>query len=392
MSDLRNQYESVVLANYAPQQPVFTHGRGAELFDEDGRRYIDFCAGVAVCSLGHAEPSLAAAIGLQAQKLIHVSNNYVHDRIPPVAARLVELAGLDRVFFCNSGTEANECALKIARKRGVAIAAGKHRVISFQGSFHGRLGMSLAASGQPKLWASHGPQSPGFEHLPFGEDKALRQACAGDLCAIIVEPIQGEGGVNVCAQEFLQLLREQCDSHDALLIIDEIQCGMGRTGVLFRSRELGVTADLLTLAKGLGGGFPVGATLAGARAMDVFSPGDHGTTYGANALAMVAVETVLKKVAEPAFLAEVRHKGNVARIALELFGRPVQEIRGTGLMLGIKLAESELSGLDAASLCLKAGVLVIPAAGNTIRVLPPLNIDEQLLLEGIAKIKQAITR
>lgn len=388
----RKTWQKYLVGNYAPTGPAFVSGKNATLHDRKGRSFIDMAGGVAVSSLGHGNKALSSALAGQAKKLIHLSNLYVHNHTVRVARKLVKATGMERAFFCNSGAEANECALKIARKRGVAIARGKHRVISLSGSFHGRLGLALAASGQPKLWKDFGPQPPGFVHVPLGDEKALRAAFSDKVCAAIVEPIQGEAGIVEVPASTLKLLGKLCARHDALLIIDEIQTGMGRTGKLLASKGLGLRPDVITMGKGIGGGFPVAAALVANKAADVLRPGDHGTTYGGNALALVAVETALGVIDKPGFLARVREKGRHLRGMLRDIkrdGSPLVTVRGKGLMLGLVVDTARASPAQLAKEAMDRGVLVIPTAQDVVRLVPPLTITRAEMKSGVARLRRA---
>lgn len=381
-----------LVGNYAPAAPPLVYGKGASLYDREGNDYIDLAAGIAVSSLGHNHPGLVRAVSKQAQRLIHVSNHFAHDLTAKVARQLVTATGMEQVFFCNSGAEANECALKLARKRGVALRPDKYQVVSLIGSFHGRIGLALAASGQPRLWEAFGPQPPGFVHAEATEHD-LRQAVTAATCAVIVEPIQGEGGLRVIAPEILTLLHQLCQEHDALLILDEVQTGVGRTGRILAS-ERSLQPDIVTLAKGLGGGVPVGAMLVAHQAVGVLQVGDHGTTFGANALALAAVEEVLNQVTELKFLNIVRKRAKQLRARLEQMraaGAPIVELRGRGLMCGVQLDAQKLSAQEAKLAAMAAGVLVVPAGDNVIRTMPPLNISEREIETGCNRLATALS-
>ena len=387
MGEAAPECEKVLLSTYAPAPPVFVRGSGSELFDAQGRRYIDLAGGIAVNLLGHASGRIGAALADQAGRLVHVSNLFRADLVGRTAERLLALAGMERAFFANSGAEANECALKCARKRGSAIDAAKHRVVSFEGSFHGRTGFALAATGQERIRQGFGPLAEGFVHVPPSDALRLEKECDARLCAVIVEPILGEGGIRRLDPAVIEQARSLCDRHDALLIFDEIQSGCGRTGTFLYSQQLGITPDVVTVAKGLGGGLPVAAALAGPRAGSVFVPGDHGTTFGGNLLALAAVNAVLDVVEDREFLAQVVRKGRAASERLEKMvadaALPVLEVRGCGLMLGLRLDPQALSAQDAFLQAAAAGVLVAPAGDNVLRMLPALNIEDEILQEGL---------
>ena len=384
-------WRKYMVGNYAPQGTVFAGGKGSTLYDRQGNKYIDFASGVAVSSLGHGDKALTKAITDQAGRLMHLSNLFVHERTVRVARKLVKATRMDRVYFCNSGAEANECALKIARKRGSAISGRKFKVISFTGSFHGRVGMSLAACGQKHLWEEFGPQPPGFVHVPIGDDKALRDAFSDEVCAAIVEPIQGESGVIVVPKATLSLLGRLCAKHDALLVMDEIQTGMGRTGKMLASTYMGLRPDIITLGKGMGGGFPVAATLVANKAVDVLKPGDHGTTYGGNALALAAVDTVLGRINNRRFLARVTSRGKALMSSLSELrrgGAPIAGLRGKGLMIGIVLDTKRATPQQVAAMAMDEGLLVIPTVKDVVRVMPPLTVTQAEMKSGISRLRR----
>ena len=348
-----------------------TSGRGSWLFDDGGNRYLDFIAGIATNSLGHGHPALVRAVKEQAEKLIHCSNLYEIPIQAEVAGLLTAATGFDRVFFCNSGTESVEAAIKLARKNH---GPGKYEILTFSKSFHGRTYGGLTATGQPALKEGFGPMLDGFVHAPFGDLEAAKALAGPQTAAILVEPIQGEGGVNVPPEGFLQGLRELCDEHGALLIFDEVQSGAGRTGHLYAYQGVGVVPDVLTSAKGLGGGFPVGAMMT-REEYAVLGPGNHGSTFGGNPLAMAAVKAVLGVVNDEAFLEEVRFKGKVLRSALEFLaeGVPGAEVRGEGLLVGLDLGDPDLAR-SVFEHCMNEGLLVNLVGGTTIRLAPPLTV------------------
>ena len=367
-----------------------TSGRGSWLFDAAGNRYLDFIAGIATNSLGHGHPVLVDAIKEQAEQLIHCSNLYEVPIQAEVARLLTGATDFDCVFFCNSGTESVEAAIKLARKHAhTNHGPHKNEVLAFEKSFHGRTYGGLSATGQPTLTEGFGPMLPGFVHAPFG-DLAAAQAMVGpQTAAIIVEPIQGEGGVNVAPEGFLQGLRDLCDEHGALLIFDEVQTGAGRTGHLYAYQGVGVVPDVLTSAKGLGGGVPVGAMLAKEHCVSL-GPGNHGSTFGGNPLAMAAVRAVLGVVDDPGFLEEVRFKGSVLRNALEVLARrvPGAEVRGEGLLLGVDLGPEMAPKVF--EHCLKEGLLVNLVGGTTIRLAPPLTVTRTEVRAALDTFRGAV--
>ncbi len=349
-------------------------GKGSWLFDEDGNRYLDFIAGIATNSLGHGHPALVAAIQEQAETLIHCSNLYEIPIQEEVAGLLTDATDFDEVFFCNSGAEANEAAIKLARKHAADnYGPEKYEILTFDKSFHGRTYGGLSATAQPALQEAFGPMLPGFAYAPFGDLGAAKEAVGPQTAAVLVEPIQGEGGINVAPEGFLEGLRELCDEHGALLIFDEVQTGMGRTGHLFAYGGMGVVPDVLTSAKGLGGGVPVGAVLAKEECA-ALGPGNHGSTFGGNPLAMAAVKAVLGVVNDPQFLEEVRFKGKILKNALEVLAEriPGSEVRGEGLMIGLDLGPDLAP--DFFQNCLDEGLLVNVVSGTTIRLAPPLTV------------------
>ncbi|BBL80180.1 acetylornithine aminotransferase 1 [Rubrobacter xylanophilus] len=351
-------------------------GRGSWLIDERGDRYLDFIAGIATNSLGHGHPALVEAVKEQAEKLIHCSNLY---RVPlqeEVARMLTEATDFDRVFFCNSGTESVEAAIKLARRHAYRTAGPeKHEILTFTGSFHGRTYGGLTATAQPALHEGFAPMVGGFVHAPYGDLEAARSMVGPRTAAVLVEPIQGESGVNEPPEGFLAGLRELCDEHEALLIFDEVQTGVGRTGHLYAYQGVGVVPDVVTSAKGLGGGVPVGAVLAREEHAAALTPGSHGSTFGGNPLAMAAARAVLGVVREPSFLEEVRTKGAILKNGLrELAARvPGAQVRGRGLLLGLELGP-ELAP-EVFRRCLREKVLVNLVGGKTLRMAPPLTVS-----------------
>ena len=353
-----------------------TGGEGSWLFDEEGNRYLDFIGGIATNSLGYGHPALVEAISEQAGKLIHCSNLYEIPLQAEVATMLTDATDFDRVFFCNSGTESVEAAIKLARKHAYdSYGPQKHEVLTFSKSFHGRTYGGLTATGQPTLQDGFGPMLPGIVHAPFGDLEAAQAMVGPQTAAILVEPIQGEGGINVAPERFLEGLRDLCDEHGALLIFDEVQTGAGRTGYLYAYQGTDVVPDVLTSAKGLGGGFPVGAMMVREEYASL-GPGNHGSTFGGNPLAMAAVRAVLGVVNDAAFLEEVRFKGTVLKNALMKLAEavPGAEVRGEGLLLGFDLGDAGLAR-EVFEHCLDEGVLVNLVGETTIRMAPPLIVS-----------------
>ena len=383
---------------YRQRSMVLDRGQGARLWDIDGRDYVDFAAGIAVCSLGHADPDLVAALAGQAGRLWHTSNVFHSEPPLRLAAELAEASRFaERVFLCNSGAEANEAAIKLVRKWATAQGREPARrvIVTFRGSFHGRTLATVTATAQPKYQAGYEPLPGGFRYVDFNDATALEVAmAAGDVAAVLVEPVQGEGGVMPAAPGFLRGVRELCDHHGALLVLDEIQCGMGRTGTLFAHWQDQVVPDIVTLAKALGGGFPVGALLAGPKVARAMQFGDHGTTFGGNPLAAAVARVALRKLASPALLANVSRQAGALRAGLDAINRELglfSEVRGRGLMLGAVLAPAHAGRagelLDRAA---AQGLLLLQAGPDVLRFVPPLNIDDAALGDGLQRLAAAL--
>jgi predicted acetylornithine/succinylornithine family transaminase len=380
-----------VMETYKRIKIAPTKGRGSWLFDENGDRYLDFIAGIATNALGHSHPALVEAIQKQAEELIHCSNLYEIPLQAEVAEMLTEATDFDKVFFCNSGTEAVEAAIKLARKHAYdEHGPEKNEILTFTKSFHGRTYGSLSATGQATYQEAFGPMVPGFVYAPSGDLEAAKALVGPQTAAILVEPIQGEGGINETPEGFLQGLRDLCDEHGALLIFDEVQTGAGRTGHLYAYQGGGVVPDVLTSAKGLGGGFPVGAMMT-KEEYAVLVPGNHGSTFGGNPLAMAAVKAVLGVVGDPMFLEEVRFKGAILSNALKLVAErvPGAEVRGEGLLLGLDLKDPELAK-QVFEKCLEEGVLVNLIAGTTIRLAPPLTVTKTEIRYCLDTLRAAV--
>jgi acetylornithine/N-succinyldiaminopimelate aminotransferase len=370
-------------------EPV--RGEGSYLFDAQGRKWLDFASGIAVNVLGHGHPHLTAAIQKQAATLMHVSNLYGSPQQRHLAERLVSLTFADTVFFTNSGAEALECAIKTAFRHHYAAGnPQRHRLLTFSNAFHGRTLATIAATDQEKLRSGFEPLPDWFTVLPFGDLAAAEAAIGDDFAGFLVEPIQGEGGVRPATAEFLQGLRALADKHGGLLVLDEVQCGVGRTGTLFAHEQYGVTPDIMAIAKGIGGGFPVGACLATEHAASGMVAGTHGSTYGGNPLAMAACEAVLDIVAEPAFLAQVKQTGERLRASLEQMipnhDHLFESVRGMGLMLGLKMKVDSRAFVGHAR---GHGILTVAAGDNVVRILPPLNIGEAEIRECVEKLSAA---
>lgn len=384
-----------VLPTYNRAPLNFVSGEGSWLVEADGRRFLDLGAGIAVNVLGHANPELVEALTKQANTLWHVSNLYHIGPQQELADKLVESTFADTVFFTNSGTEACELAVKMARKYHFDNGAPERtEIITFDGSFHGRSSAGIAAAGSEKMTAGFGPLLPGFVHLPFADHDALAEAAKSpSVGAIMVEPVQGEGGIRPLPDADLKAMRDLCDAHGLLLILDEVQCGVGRTGKLFAHEWAGITPDIMMVAKGIGGGFPLGAVLATENAAKGMTAGTHGSTYGGNPLACAVGCKVMDIVAEPAFIAEVNRKAGLFRQKLEglIASHPdvFEEVRGTGLMLGLKC---KAVNTDIVTAGYANNLLTVPAADNVIRLLPPLNITDAEIDEALTRLEKAATQ
>ncbi len=380
-----------VMETYKRMNITPTSGKGSWLFDDKGNRYLDFIAGISTNALGHGHPALVEAIQDQAGELIHCSNLYEIPLQAEVAQMLTEATDFDKVFFCNSGTEAVEAAIKLARKYAYEThGPEKHEILTFTKSFHGRTYGSLSATAQATYQEAFGPMVPGFAYTPFGDLEAAKEAVGPQTAAVLVEPLQGEGGINPAPEGFLEGLRDLCDEHGALLIFDEVQTGAGRTGHLYAYQGVGVVPDVLTSAKGLGGGVPVGAMMA-KEEYAVLTPGNHGSTFGGNPLAMSAVKAILGVVGDPIFLEEVRFKGAILKNALRLVAErvPGAEVRGEGLLLGLDLGDPELAK-EVFQKCLEEGVLLNLIAGTTIRLAPPLTVTKTEIRYALDTLRAAL--
>lgn len=383
--------EKYYLPVFGRYQMVMELGQGCRVWDNEGNEYVDAFAGIAVNSLGYNHPVLVKAISEQAGKLMHCSNLY-YTEIQAKALRMVaEATGMDRIFFANCGAEGNEGAMKLARKYGVSKAPTKYKIISADESFHGRTFDTLAATGHDYYHVGYGPLSPGHVLVPYGDIKALEAQMDDDVCAVLLEPIQGEGGVHVPPDEYLQQVRALCDKHDALLIFDEVQTGVARTGKWFAYMHSGVKPDVLTFAKGIGGGFPVAGFAVPERLAHVFKPGDHGGTFGGNPLACAAVYATLTTIKSEGLVDKVAEKGeyfkNELRKLQEKYPDKVTDVRGCGLMLGMEVAGE---GKPIVESCLANNVIVNCTAGNVIRIVPPLIISKEEIDIVVAALDKAL--
>jgi succinylornithine transaminase family protein len=405
----RSQFDEVMVQNYAPAAFIPVRGHGSRVWDQAGREYVDFAGGIAVSAVGHTHPQVVGALKAQADKIWHVANVLTNEPAIRLAKKLVDHTFADRIFFCNSGAEANEAALKLARKyasdhfphkregkceKGCCCATDKTEIIAFNNSFHGRTLFTVSVGGQPKYTQGFGPLPQDITHLPFNDIAAVEAAISDKTCAVIVEPIQGEGGVTAAKPEFLQRLRELCDKHNALLIFDEVQSGAGRTGALFAYMKYGVTPDILSSAKGLGGGFPIGAMLTTEKVAKSFGIGAHGSTYGGNPLACAVGEAVLDIVASPETLAGVTARRAQMVDGLNALNQKFnvfKEIRGDGLLIGCELtAEFDGRGKDLVKAAEAAGLMLLIAGPSVMRLAPSLLITAEDIREGMARFAAAL--
>ncbi len=391
----RKTFDEVMVPTYAPSTMIPVRGSGLDVWDQEGKRYLDFTAGIAVTSLGHANPILTDALSAQARTLWHVCNVYTNEPVLRLGLAMTQATFADRAFFCNSGAEANEAAFKLARKYGSAKNPDKTRIISCLNSFHGRTLFTVSVGGQPKYTEGFAPLPEQIDHIPFNDIEAARAAITDDVCAVVIEPVQGEGGVIPASLEYLRELREICSQKDALLIFDEIQCGMGRTGVLFAYMDYGVAPDILTSAKALGNGYPIGAMLTTEAIANVFSVGSHGTTYGGNPLAATVALKVLETINAPDFLSRVNHAaGQMQRMLNALvadYPKVFAEVRGKGLLLGLVMAEKHLGKAKDITLAAEAeGLMLLIAGVDVIRIVPALIVTDRQIEEASRMLRKAV--
>ncbi len=405
MNSLASKYGAYVIPTYGRFDLDIARGAGSRVWDFEGREYLDFGAGIAVCSLGHAHPEVTAAITAQAGVLVHTSNLYRTAPQAELARRLVEVTGSGKVFFCNSGAEANEGLIKLARRFG--SETGRHEILTFEGSFHGRTMAGISATGQEKVKKGFGPLVPGFRHLPFGDAEAVSKAVGPETVALLVEPVQGEGGIHLATASFLKELRRICDDRGLLLLFDEVQCGLGRTGDWCGWRSIcpGVEPDGVSWAKGIANGFPLGAFWISDRARDprgplcdLLGPGSHGTTYGGNPVCCAAALKVMEILARDGLLERAVTLGRELVKALQSADLPgVVEIRSLGLMVGVELAlpdgpADKTPAMQAVLDAMEEGLLVIPAGERVVRFLPPLNVGIGEIHEAAARFGAALRR
>lgn len=390
--DLSNRY---IMNTYSRFPLVLRKGRGMKVWSTDGKEYLDFVSGVAVNILGHCHPKVVVALQKQAQRLLHVSNYYYIEPQIKLAKLLVEKSFADKVFFCNSGAEANEAAIKLARKYSKEHIHPKlFEIITAKNSFHGRTLTTLTATGQEKYQKGFEPLVPGFKHVPFNDMHALSKAVTKDTCAIMLEPIQGEGGVILPDETYLQAVRDFCNEENLLLILDEVQTGMGRTGKLFAHEHYGITPDIMTIAKGLGGGVPIGAMLATETVASAFQPGNHATTFGGNPLVCAAAVATIETLLEDGFILDQCNRMNTHFMKglyqlKEEFPSLITEIRGKGLLIGMELTTD---GDPIVKMCLEKGVLINCIAGNVLRFIPPLIVQQKEINRLIRTLREVFTK
>jgi len=391
----RDQFDDVMMPNYAPGKIIPVRGAGSHVWDQAGREYVDFAGGIAVNVLGHAHPALVEALTTQGQALWHLSNVMTNEPAIELARKLTELTFADKVFFCSSGAEANEAALKLARRHAfVHFGPDKHEIISTLGSFHGRTLFTVSVGGQAKYKEGFEPTPGGISHVPFNDLEALRGQISARTAAVILEPIQGEGGVTPATQAYLEGARQLCDEHDALLIFDEVQCGVGRTGKMYAYQQFGVIPDILSSAKALGGGFPIGAMLCTAAVAPSLAFGTHGSTYGGNPLACAVSLAVLDELTKPSVLDNVTHKAERFRAGLAAINAQFglfQEVRGMGLLIGIELTPQwHGRAKDIVGAALEEGLMMLVAGPNVLRFAPSLIIPDADIDKGLAHLTAAI--
>lgn len=397
MTVTRDTFDQVMIPNYAPAAIVPVRGQGSRVWDQDGREYIDFAGGIAVNCLGHCHPALVKALTEQGQTLWHVSNIWTNEPALRLASKLVDKSFAEKVYFCNSGAEANEAALKLARRWAVDnFSDSKNKIIAFNQGFHGRTFFTVTVGGQPTYSDGFGPKPEAIEHVEYNDLAALAAIMDDDTCAVMVEPIQGEGGVLPATNEFLQGVRDLCDKHNALLIFDEVQTGAGRTGELFAYQHYGVVPDILTSAKSLGGGFPIGAMLTTTEIGKSLAFGTHGSTYGGNPLACAVAEAAFDLISSPEVLAGVKAKEALYRAELDKINQKHQvfkQIRGQGLLLGCELVEQyQGHARDFIAAAVEQGLMILVAGPNVLRFAPSLVIPEEDILAGLQRLEQAIAK
>lgn len=391
----RQDFDTYMMPNYAPQNAIMVRGKGSRVWDQEDNEYIDFAGGIAVNALGHAHPELLEALKTQADKVWHVSNVFTNEPALKLAHTLVELTFADKVFLCQSGTEANEAAFKLARRYAHdRFGEDKYGIVSFRQSFHGRSFFTVSVGGQEKYSNGFGPKPAGIEHGIFNDLDSARALINDKTCAVVVEPVQGEGGVRPASPEFLEGLRQLCDEHDALLIFDEVQCGMGRTGELYAYMQYDVVPDIMTSAKAIGGGFPLAAMLTTSEIAEVFQPGVHGSTYGGNPLASAVGYAAVSRIATPEVLEGVKERSRLFREHLERLNQKYDifsEVRGSGLLLGAELSGA-LKGRarEVMAAAMAQNLMMLVAGPDVLRFAPSLIIASQDIAEGMVRLEKAI--
>lgn len=388
-----NEEKQYICQTYKRFNVVFTKGSGKYIWDNKGKKYLDFFAGISVCNLGHCNKAVTKAICKQAATLVHASNHY--HTLPQVALAksLIKKSIKGKVFFSNSGAEANECAIKLARKRGksVDLSGAKYEIVTFSNSFHGRTMATLSATAQEKFHKGFEPMLPGFKYAQFNDISSLQNAVSPKTCAVLLEPVQGEGGINICTKEFLEALKKLSIKYNFLVIFDEVQSGLGRTGKFMAYEHFGVMPDIITLGKSLGGGLPIGATIAGANASDIFTYGDHGSTFGGNLLSCAAADAVVKEL-KPAMLSAINKNGRYFLYKLKAleskYSGIVKEARGLGLMLALELKEE---GRDIVEYCLQKGLLINCTQNTILRFLPPFIINKKDIDTAVKILEDALS-
>lgn len=369
--------DTYVMHSYGRKKVVFVKGSGMKLWDADGKEYLDFLAGIAVNGIGHSHPELAEAICRQSSKLMHVSNLFYVPQQPMLAKKLVELSGLDKAFFCNSGAEANEAALKLARKWGNTKRSGRYEIITAKHSFHGRTLAAVTATGQPKYHSGFEPMMPGFKYVPYNDFDALKKSISDATCAVMLEPVQGESGVWPASKEYMVNVRKLCDDLGILLILDEVQTGIGRTGKWFGFQHYDIKPDIMTLAKTLGGGFPIGSCLATNSVAEVFEPGSHASTFGGNPLACTAALTTIDIIEKNDLINNSMNMGAYMKeslIKLQKSRNDIKDVRGLGLMIALEFNRDDIQ--DVVVKCMNQGLIVNGIGTNIIRFVPPLIVNQ----------------
>jgi acetylornithine/N-succinyldiaminopimelate aminotransferase len=394
MEVTRQTFNEVMVPNYAPADLIPVRGQGSRIWDQQGREYLDFACGIAVTGLGHCHPKLVAALTEQANKLWHLSNVMTNEPALKLAQKLIELTFAQKVFFCNSGAEANEAAFKLARKHAsTRFGAHKHEIVSFYNAFHGRTLFTVSVGGQEKYTKGFEPLPGGITHLPFNDVESLEAHVSDKTCAIVLEPVQGEGGITPATGEFLRAARALCDKHKALLIFDEIQTGMGRTGTLYAYQQMGVTPDVLTSAKALGGGFPIGAMLTTTEIAQSLAFGTHGSTYGGNPLGCAVALAALEEIARPETLANVKARAEQVRAGVNAIAKRYglfDGARGTGLLIGAAMTPAwKGKAKEIVNAAFKQGLWCLIAGPDVLRLAPPLNLSEADAAEGLKRLDAA---